>query len=32
MWHCWPVWGEFPEADAALGTVAGFVQRHGRAV
>jgi monoterpene epsilon-lactone hydrolase len=32
MWHCWPVWGEFPEADAALGTVAGFMQRHGGAV
>ena len=31
MWHCWPVWGEFPEADAALGTVAGFMQRHGGA-
>jgi acetyl esterase/lipase len=32
MWHCWPVWGEFPEADAALGTVAGFMQCHSRAV
>jgi epsilon-lactone hydrolase len=31
MWHCWPVWGDFPEADAALGTVAGFIKRHGRA-
>ena len=28
MWHCWPVWGEFPEADAALDTIAGFMQRH----
>jgi hypothetical protein len=32
MWHCWPVWGEFPESDAALATVAGFMQRHGGAV
>jgi monoterpene epsilon-lactone hydrolase len=28
MWHCWPVWGEFPEANAALHTIAGFMQRH----
>jgi monoterpene epsilon-lactone hydrolase len=27
MWHCWPVWGEFPEADAALDTIARFIQR-----
>jgi acetyl esterase/lipase len=27
MWHCWPVWGEFPEADNALDTIAGFMHR-----
>ena len=32
MWHCWPVWGAFPEADAALETIAGFMQRHSGAV
>ena len=29
MWHCWPVWGVFPEADAALDTIAAFMRRVG---
>lgn len=25
MWHCWPLWGEFPEAEAAIDTAARFL-------
>lgn len=25
MWHCWPLWGEFPEAEAALDGAARFL-------
>jgi hypothetical protein len=28
LWHCWPVWGEFPEVGAASDTIADFMQRH----
>ena len=30
MWHCWPLWGSFPEAQAALTRCAAFVDRHCR--
>jgi acetyl esterase/lipase len=30
MWHCWPVWGEFPEAAKALARCRGFLDRHAR--
>ncbi len=25
MWHCWPLWGEFPEAEVAIDTAAQFL-------
>ena len=30
MWHCWPLWGSFPEAQAALTRCAAFIDRHCR--
>ena len=27
MWHCWPVWGDFPESRQALATVSAFCAR-----
>jgi epsilon-lactone hydrolase len=28
MWHVWPVWGSFPESDAALARIATFLRTH----
>jgi epsilon-lactone hydrolase len=28
MWHVWPMWGDFPEALAAIDRVATFIVRH----